>query len=271
MVAQTAQPLMRVFLKKFSWLRATRACGVAMSRQYGLNFDWAGGLARLVSFAREYGRYRRLHAAAATGHALRGGDIQPCLRDRTVTTPIDPVYFYQDTWLARKLAERRPREHVDVGSSAKAIAMIAQFIPVTMVDIRPVDLGVPGFTFLEGTLMALPFADGSISSLSSICVIEHIGLGRYGDPLDPDGTDKAARELARVLARGGDLYVTVPVAQESRVEFNAHRTFTREHVLALFPGLVLAEERYVYGREWGESYLPGRGFGTGLFHFMRKS
>jgi hypothetical protein len=258
---------MRAWLKKIGWLRATRACGLTLSQQFGFNLRWAVGLKRLVQFRREYAAFRRLNAESE--YALRAGNIQPCLSDRTATTPLEPIYFYQDTWLARKLAERRPSAHVDVGSSAKAIALIAQFIPVTMVDIRPVDLQVPGFSFQEGTLLALPYANASVASLSSICVIEHIGLGRYGDPLDADGTEKAARELGRVLTSGGDLYVTVPVAEESRVEFNAHRTFTREHVLRLFPGLALVEEAYVYGREWGVQYQPERGFGTGLFHFRK--
>lgn len=264
-----AVSMMRAWLKKIGWLRVARACGLTLSRQFGFNFGWVSGLVGLARFRREYAAYRRLNAGSE--HVLRGRDIQPCLCDRTETTPLEPVYFYQDTWLARKLAERRPREHVDVGSSAKAIALIAQFLPVTMVDIRPVDLSVPGFTFREGTLLALPFADGAVGSLSSICVIEHIGLGRYGDPLDAQGTEKSARELTRVLASGGDLYVTVPIAEESRIEFNAHRTFTREHVLRLFSGLRLAEEHYVYGREWGDRYQPERGFGTGLFHFQKAS
>jgi hypothetical protein len=255
-------------LRRMSWLRVTHSAVVTLRRQFGFNLGWIGGLGRLIDFRLEYRRYRQLNKGSE--HVLRGRDIQPCLLDRTEMTPIEPIYFYQDTWLARKLAGAHPSEHVDVGSSAKAIALIAQFLPVTMVDIRPVDLSVPGFNFLKGTLMALPFTDGSVGSLSSICVIEHIGLGRYGDPLDAHGTDKAALELVRVLARGGDLYVTVPVAEESRVAFNAHRTFTREHVLRLFAGLELVEERYVYGREWGERYLPARGFGTGLFHFKKQ-
>lgn len=256
-------------LRKIGWLRIARTSYVTLRNQFGFNLDWIPGIGRLIGFRRDYLRYRQLNVGS--DHVIRGGDMQPCLRDRTDTTPIEPIYFYQDTWLARKLAERRPEAHVDVGSSAKAIALIAQFIPVTMVDIRPVDLSVPGFKFVPGTLLDLPFATGSVGSLSSICVIEHIGLGRYGDPLDARGTDKAAGELSRVLAQGGDLYVTVPVAEESRIEFNAHRTFTREHVLRLFPGLALIEERYVYGREWGERYMPERGFGTGLFHFRKSS
>ena len=254
-------------LRQIGWLRAGWTGLRVLGAQFGGRPRLLDGLGALWRFRREYREYRAL--SRGSDHVLRGGDIQPCLRDRTETTPVEPVYFYQDTWLARKLAEARPAEHVDVGSSAKAIALIAQFLPVTMVDIRPVDLSVPGFKFVEGTLLALPFADGAVGSLSSICVIEHIGLGRYGDPLDARGTEKSAAELMRVLAAGGNLYVTVPVAEESRVEFNAHRTFTREHVLRLFAGLALVEERYVYGREWGERYLPERGFGTGLFHFKK--
>jgi SAM-dependent methyltransferase len=72
-----------------------------------------------------------------------------------------------------------------------------------MVDIRPVDIAVEGFVF--GSVLALPFPNASQASLSSVCVIEHIGLGRYGDELDPRGSEKAAAELTRVLAPRGDL------------------------------------------------------------------
>jgi len=260
---------MRTKLRNNGCLRIVRSIYVTLRGQFRFGLDWIPGAGRMIGFYQEYREYSRLNAGS--GYMLRGRDILPCLTDRTEVTPVEPTYFYQDTWLARKLAERRPTEHVDVGSSAKAIALIAQFLPVTMVDIRPVDLSVPGFKFVEGTLMALPFRDGSVRSLSSICVIEHIGLGRYGDPFDAFGTEKAAAELTRVLAAGGDLYVTVPVAEESRVEFNAHRTFTRDRVLSLFTGMELREERYVYAREWGECYLPERGFGTGLFHFQKSA
>ena len=150
------------------------------------------------------------------------------------------------------------------------MGLISQFVPVTMVDIRPVDVRLAQFSFVTGSVLSLPFADRSVQSLSSLCVIEHIGLGRYGDPFDAHGSEKAAGELARVLAPGGDLYVSVPVERESRIYFNAHRAFTREHLLGLFPGLELAEERYLYGFELGLHYRPELGFGTGMYHFRRK-
>lgn len=149
------------------------------------------------------------------------------------------------------------------------MALIAQFIPVTLVDIRPVEIEVENFSFLAGSILALPYADGVLPSLSSLCVIEHIGLGRYGDPLDARGSEKAAVELLRVLAPGGNLYVSVPVDAECRIYFNAHRAFTRDYLLSLFPGLTLCEERYIYGRTLVTAYESQRGFGTGLYHFCR--
>ena len=100
-------------------------------------------------------------------------------------------------------------------------------------------------------------------------MIEHIGLGRYGDPFDVRGSEKAAAELLRVLARGGNLYVTMPMDAACRIYFNAHRAFTRDYLLSLFPGLVLLEERYIYGRALCRAYDPEQGFGTGLYHLHR--
>jgi SAM-dependent methyltransferase len=248
-------------------LRVAREAWRALAVQFGAGFRWVGGLGRLGGFALEYRRFRRLNAG--TPFTMRARDILPSLTDRTATTPVEPIYFIQDTWFARKIAERRPASHVDVGSSAKSMALVAQFVPVTMVDIRPVEIEVPGFSFVPGSVLALPFPDGSLASLSSICVIEHIGLGRYGDPFDPRGSEKAAAELRRVLAPGGELYVTVPVDGACRIYFNAHRAFTRDYLLSLFPGLELVEESYIYGMKLGRTYEPARGFGTGLYHLRR--
>ncbi len=253
------------WLKQITPLRIAGKGLWTVAEQFG--FPWVNGLARLGGFARDYRHFRRLNQG--TPFALSGHDIFPCLRDRTTTTPVEPTYFLQDAWFARKIAGQRPASHVDVGSSAKSMALVAQFVPVTLVDIRPVEIELEGFSFQAGSILALPFADGSQASLSSICVIEHIGLGRYGDPLDAHGSEKAAAELLRVLARGGNLYVTVPVDAACRIYFNAHRAFTRDYLLALFPGLELVEERYIYGRALCPSYEPARGFGTGLYHLRR--
>ena len=83
------------------------------------------------------------------------------------------------------------------------------FRAVDFYDFRPAPLSLPDLFAGAADLTALlPFADNSIHSLSCMHVLEHIGLGRYGDPLDPDGDLKAIGELVlRVVARRFDLLV----------------------------------------------------------------
>ena len=258
---------LRRWLAGFSSVRIVRAIGHALADQFGFSFRWLAGLARMIGYGREYRNFCRMNRGSP--FELRGRDIAPCLSDRTAVTPVEPTYFLQDSWFARKIAEQRPPSHVDVASSAKSMALIAQFVPLTLVDIRPVEIDVDNFSFIKGSVLQMPYPDGALRSVSSLCVIEHIGLGRYGDPFDARGSEKAAAELLRVLAPGGHLYISVPVDVGCRIYFNAHRAFTREYLLSLFPGLTVLEERYIYGRLLVEEYRAERGFGTGLFHFKR--
>lgn len=213
--------------------------------------------------------YRTLKRGGNQRFELSPCTLLPYTDDCVETTPLDPVYFYQDTWAARKIFESKPARHIDIGSSAKTVGIVSQFVPTTMIDIRPITLKLDGLTFLKGSILAIPLVDQTVESLSSLCVIEHIGLGRYGDPVDAFGSEKAAAELKRVLAVGGNLYVSVPVDDRCRVYFNAHRAFTRDAVMELFAGLSLVEEKYQYGETLVDRYEPSLGFGTGLFHFRR--
>jgi len=122
--------------------------------------------------------------------------------------------------------------------------------------------------FVEGSILDLPFEDRTLSSLSSLCVVEHIGLGRYGDELDPDGSAKAIKELARVVAPGGRLYLSVPVGDEYIVAFNAGRVLPRAFVLENAAPLELVQERHIVGGVFKETYTPGPPFTvTGLYEF----
>ena len=71
-------------------------------------------------------------------------------------------------------------------------------------------------------------------------VIEHIGLGRYGEKIDPMGDIKAISELIRILAPGGKLFFVVPIGK-SRIEFNAHRIYDKEQVITYFSILKLLD------------------------------
>jgi SAM-dependent methyltransferase len=171
-------------------------------------------------------------------------DLRPCLGDWRHCTPFDAHYFYQGAWLARKLATTKPLKHVDIGSSALTVGVLSAHVETLFLDYRPLRVNLSGLESISGDILNLPFDDNSLSSVSCLHVLEHIGLGRYGDPIDPQGSLNAARELQRVLARSGQLLVSLPVGRE-RVCFNAHRVYAPASVVKMFPELRLVEFSYV--------------------------
>ena len=205
-------------------------------------------------------------------------DFYPCLHDRVASTGIDSHYFFQAIWGFKRIQSALPESHVDVGSDVRWVGMLTCITHVSFIDIRPLQIQLDNYEGKAGSIVALPYSDGSLFSVSSLHVIEHIGLGRYGDPLDPEGSRKACVELMRVLAPGGKLYVSMPIG-DSRVQFNSQRIFSVSDVLALFSGLSLAELSIVdtFGK-FRESVAPGelnlgRGqgldYGLGMFVFFK--
>jgi SAM-dependent methyltransferase len=190
----------------------------------------------MVLFLRDYLKYRR-HPGA---ERLAFADMIPALHERLAAHEIDAHYFYVNAWVARRIADTGPPQHVDVASQVVLSAILAASLPVVFVDYRPFTARVAGLRSVAADLLRLPFTDDSLPSLSCLHVAEHVGLGRYGDPIDPAGTRKAAGELARVLAPGGHLLFALPVGRP-RVAFNAHRVHAADIIVDYFPSLTLRE------------------------------
>ncbi len=226
-------------------------------------------LGKSVRFLRELREYKSMPGA----EEIAFGDLHPCLHEKTATTSFDTHYFYQDIWAFRKILENGAREHVDVGSKVDYVGFLSAITRVTFIDIRPLAADLDNFASRKGSILAMPYADGTVPSLSCLHVAEHIGLGRYGDPLDPLGTVKACGELRRVLAPGGNLYFGLPVGRP-RVCFNAHRIHSPAQILGYFEGLTLEEFSLVddAGRFVRNADMDrGRHakYGCGLFHFSK--
>ncbi|MFA4902755.1 MAG: DUF268 domain-containing protein [Desulfobaccales bacterium] len=188
--------------------------------------------------------YQLIRYRSLTYEAVPLSDLYPALKDRFASAGhLDAHYFRQDLWVASRIMATRPSFHVDIGSRFDGfVAQLSLVVPVEMVDLRPLDHGLAQLRFQQGNICSLPYPDRSVASISSLHVVEHIGLGRYGDLLDPEGPRKALVELQRVLAPGGLLYLSVPIGRQ-RVCFNAHRVFDPEFILEHLNELILSDFR----------------------------
>lgn len=116
----------------------------------------------------------------------------------------------EDPWLRARLAMLPPGADIlDVGC-----------VDGWVLDEYPDEIGVDtrpgperwGVRVRNVDAEAMPFRSDHFDAVTCVSVLEHVGLGWYGDPEGDD--DKAGRviaEMARVLRPGGWMLLTVPL------------------------------------------------------------
>lgn len=180
-------------------------------------------------------------AAPDGGFPLEAKNLYPVLCDyKEEAGIIKGHYVHQDLWAARKVYQANPKRHVDIASRIDGfITSLLVFRAVEIIDVRPLKSPYPEMKFIQDNAVEMNgFADGELESVSCLHAVEHFGLGRYGDPIDPQGVAKFAQSLTRVIKRGGKLYLSTPIGRQ-RVQFNAHRVFAPGTILELFSGFKL--------------------------------
>lgn len=202
-------------------------------------------------------------------------NIYPCLHDNSPVTPFDAHYVYHPAWAARIIQKINPKKHLDISSTLHFSSIISAFIPVDFYDYRPAKLNLNNLQSKRCDLNKLAFNDNSINSLSCMHTIEHIGLGRYGDAIDPDGDLNAISELKRVCSVGGNLLIVVPVG-EQKIAFNAHRIYNPHHFLSYFSGfklqefaLVTDDQQFINNAELDLG--ANQKYGCGCFWFIKEN
>ena len=143
-------------------------------------------------------------------------------------------YFHQDLLVASLSHQAKPLRHIDVGSRVDGfVAHVAAFRPIEIMDVRPLQgTGHENIRFLQADLMQETNAPTEIAdSVSCLHTLEHFGLGRYTDPLMPDGHRRGFVNLLRMLKPGGTFYISFPIAAQTQVCFNAHRIFAPREIL----------------------------------------
>lgn len=228
---------------------------------------------RYGSFLKDYRIFKQL-AGDSSRFPVHWQNRSPRLGEKTGATDFDRHYIYHTAWAARTLKKINPDYHVDISSTLYFCAIASAFVPIRYYEYRPPDLSLPNLDVAHADLLHLPFADHTVASLSCLHVIEHVGLGRYGDLLDPEGDMKAIRELQRVVAPGGSLLVVVPVGRPM-LHFNAHRVYRYDQFRTYFKQMKLKE--FVFISERGGPLMVNaapqateqEAYGCGCFWFTK--
>ena len=88
---------------------------------------------------------------------------------------------------------------LDIGSPPFIVETLrASGLVVDQLDVR----SGPTVTH-QADATAMPFPDALFQAVTSTCVLCHVGLGRYGDAMVPDGPARMLAEIRRVLRPGG--------------------------------------------------------------------
>ncbi len=233
-------------------------------------------LKSIFAFYKDYLKYNNLIKSSDSPFKINFLNTHPIYFDRyDEAGAILQHYFHQDIWAAKKVLKSGVKTHHDIGSRLDGfISHCLTFSKVIMLDIRPLNNIIPNLSFTQTDATNMKnIKTGSINSISSLHAIEHFGLGRYGDPIDPLGYKKAINELKRVTKKGGSIYFSVPIGKQ-RLEFNNQRVFNPKYILELFSGMKLKEFSLVDdNNNFVENVKPEKyvnvKYSCGLFHFQK--
>lgn len=240
-----------------------RNAGVRPSRLIASLLGWK-------RYFKERSEYRKL----ADGLEFPWDKEMPILTEWDEASGGMGAYFLQDLSVARLIRGSAPKRHVDVGSRVDGfVGNVASFRDIEVLDIRPAKGEVAGVKFHQVDLMEELTSEwiGCTESLSCLHTIEHFGLGRYGDRIDPNGHLRGLQQLKRILAVGGLLYLSTPIGPQ-RIVFNAHRVFSMRTMIDWFPSedwqieklLIIDDDNQLHHlSEWSDSDVDGN-FGCNL-------
>lgn len=132
---------------------------------------------------------------------------------------------------------------LDIGctSSALSLQLACSGYQVSGVDVRPYDFSHPNFTFYHSDVTSASLEPDFYDCAILLSVIEHVGLGCYGDTTQTH--DRAFLErIAHWVRPGGTILLTVPFGEF--FEGKWYRVYDSEKLAALVSGFQMTESKF---------------------------
>lgn len=138
---------------------------------------------------------------------------------------------------------------LDIGccESRLPVALASRGYRVVGMDVNPYPHRHPNLRVVRGDAMRAPFAARSFAAVLAVSVVEHIGIGHYGDPTEGAGDRAAVGEIARVLQRKGRALITVPFGRTRTDGFQ--RVYDPPRLAALLAPLAVERVEYAWSPE----------------------
>ena len=145
--------------------------------------------------------------------------------------------FHADLLTSQRVFRKNPIKHLDIGSRIDGlVTQIASYRKLDVIDIRDLDIEPhENINFIKKDILDINSSNlkEEYDSISSIGCIAHIGLGRYGDTIDPNGYKKAIENINNLSKTNSKIYIHVPIGKKG-VEFNSHRVFDANEFIKEF-------------------------------------
>jgi len=169
--------------------------------------------------------------------------LSPALQDRNLSAgQSDGHYFWQDLIAAKWISELKIENLLDIGSRIDGfIAHVLSFTNVTLLDVRPLPMDIPGLNVRVQDIMNPAIGEPEqFACVSSLHSIEHFGLGRYGDPLNSMGHIVGLQNISKHVSVDGQLIVSFPIGLPT-IEFDSQRILDPEFPVKILENFSLQE------------------------------
>jgi len=163
-------------------------------KNIGLDFVKLKKLIYLKKYIKDFIEFKKLN--------VKINFIMPILGEHVENNSnFDRHYFYHETIVSSYIFKDNPKKHVDVRSRLSSfIGNVASFRGIEFFDLRSSNIKHDNITLKKMDLLNLPREyENYTDSLSCLYVIEHIGLGRYGDTINPEGPKVRYLNLIKML------------------------------------------------------------------------
>jgi hypothetical protein len=158
----------------------------------------------------------------------------------------DKYRFYQNHWFMERIKNVSAEKILDIGTNLELIGAASAVIPGTSIQPFQEDLHIDSLEIKDCALSNANIQDKSQSLTTSLSFIETVGMGQYGEELDPLAGIKLLKEINRIIAPGGSFIGSMAIGRDSFIDFNKRRGIEKKEALKIFPDFEIISEQFLY-------------------------